>query len=444
MAINPNQTLIQGAFKQEQAKAMSGLVDMRSQFASDRAISGHITSAMADTMSNIKLGKEQKRVAFEKGLEPFKKIANNAYETLYSQGEPLPQKFIDAVTIEVERLQDDFEKVNTEGKGDTRANERERLRIRGELKRITNEAINTRANFMKIGQSAGDWNTQFIKEDNVAPMQTILDLKSADKNDDYKVDFIDGKLTATVAAYRPSATDELDSPISMPEEKYQVSFNSDQMWEALPSKNKETDAAWVQSANDALAAGELDAKNNKPKRWDNPRTIQRAEETFAATITTPKEFQDNIRKIDGVGADFIDDLWNNVDIPMAVLATMFVGEGDEKVDLSTAFSELNLDDTPDKHGNQVINSLDYDKIPEKGEAATNFESNIEALHDALTNINNPAFHLGTSVDLLAKYKIGYDIQAYNDSYNEEMGEEEVEEGDGDIMSIIAGEQEEDS
>ena len=37
-------------------------------------------------------------------------------------------------------LQDDFETVNTQGKGDTRANERERIRIQGELKRITNEA----------------------------------------------------------------------------------------------------------------------------------------------------------------------------------------------------------------------------------------------------------------------------------------------------------------
>ena len=200
MAIQANQALIQGAYKKAEAKAALDTAKMRTETwqESSKNIDKIFTDTMANVMGGIKLKRDQEKVAFEKGLEPFKAIANQAYEKLYSQGEPLPQKFIDAVTREVESLQEEFEAVNTQGKGDTRANERKRMEIQGRLKKITNEAVNARASFMKIGQSAGNWNETFIDPSNIIPMQTILDLENADKNDNYNVEFIDGKLTVTI------------------------------------------------------------------------------------------------------------------------------------------------------------------------------------------------------------------------------------------------------
>ena len=81
MAADP--TLVNGAWRQEQAKAMSNIVDMRPRFKSDKAIAKTITDTMTSIMGNIKLNKEKEKVAFEKGLEPFKSIANQAYEKLY-------------------------------------------------------------------------------------------------------------------------------------------------------------------------------------------------------------------------------------------------------------------------------------------------------------------------------------------------------------------------
>ena len=69
----------------------------------------------------------------------------------------------------------------------------------------------------------------------------------------------------------------------------------------------------------------------------------------------------------------------------------------------------------------MINEKDYEILRQSDNWGL-FEKNIDALHNALTNVKNPAFHLQTSVDLLAKYKVAHDIQAYNTSYNEEMGD----------------------
>ena len=58
------------------------------------------------------------------------------YQSLYAAKEPLPQSFVDAVEEQVTMLQDEFEAVNTIGKGDTHENERARNRIMGKLAKL--------------------------------------------------------------------------------------------------------------------------------------------------------------------------------------------------------------------------------------------------------------------------------------------------------------------
>ena len=443
MAIQANQALIQGAGKKAEAQSALDTSKMQANIweESSKNIDKIIVGTMTNVMGTIKLQKDQEKVAFEKGLEPFKAIANQAYEKLYSQGEPLPQKFIDAVTREVESLQEEFEAVNTEGKGDTRANERKRMEIQGRLKRITNEAINARASFMKIGQSAGNWNEQFINAD-IGAMQSVLDLENADKNDDYNVDFIDGKLTVTVANYNTGtktvgveaatfdeyvekmqaerreneiiSEDEWIDIVINKNTEFQygdpTSFNLGDMEKALPPKDKATDAKWIQDITDNEEAGKVDAKAGNPSKWTKLK-IEREEHAFASSIKTKEQFQDNIREIDGIGnGGFVEGLWSNIDIPMAVISTMFVDNMGNPTELGLAFSKLNVDDSDD-----VINAKDYEMLHQSGDWGM-FKENIEALHNALTNVDNPAFHLQTSVDLLAKYKVAHDIQAYNAGY----------------------------
>ena len=424
MAIQANQALIEGAFKKGAAKASADVVDMKPVFERDKAIGKYITDTMVGVMGAIKQGKMRKKMQKEKGLEPFKAIANEAYETLYSQGEPLGNKYIDAVTKAVEELQDEFEAVNTAGKGDTRENERKRMEIQGRLKRITNQAINCRATFMEIGQSADNWNTDRIHDDNIVPLQTALDIKNADKNKNLRVEFIDDelniiidnverthKVSGHVEKARPGATyvegyTDTGTTDETWDETYteSVSFNLPQMKAALPTKNLETDKEWMASINENLELGASDAKSKKVNKWTNPRNIERAEHAFASKIKTKDQFNDNSREIDGLGRGFKDDMWNNIDIPVSALQVMFGND--------TSF----LDSIDIVGDDGVINDLDYEALSANPDWEI-MKQNIEQLHDALTNTDNPAFSLETSVPLLAKYKVNQDVQAYNDSYN---------------------------
>ena len=192
-----DQTLIRGAEK----IAKKEYVFTKPKVDRGAAVIKSVADSIASGMGAIKMKKEQLEVEHEKQLEPFQDIAENMYTKLAEQQEPLPQKVVDAVEAEIKRLQDEFDAVNVVGKADTRENEKARRKITAELTRITNEAINTRANFMKIGQSAGNWNSSLINSKNIDPMKSILDIGNMDKNDNISVEFIDGKLTFTTKNY---------------------------------------------------------------------------------------------------------------------------------------------------------------------------------------------------------------------------------------------------
>ena len=87
----------------------------------------------------------------------------------------------------------------------------------------------------------------------------------------------------------------------------------------------------------------------------------------------------------------------------------------------------------DRNGDKVITEADSFGL--KGVDMQNFTANMDAMVDALTNINNPAFDLKTSRDLLADYYIGgtrenadgtiqnimgVDEQVYNKNYQNEI------------------------
>ena len=132
MATTADSVLVNAAFREGQTGAIADVPNMKPLYDHQAKIGEQYMGMVTDIMDEIKLEKEQEEALKIKRLKPFKDIADQAYQTLYSQKEPMPDKVVQAVTAEVERLQEEFEKVNTEGEGDTKQNERARLKITGE------------------------------------------------------------------------------------------------------------------------------------------------------------------------------------------------------------------------------------------------------------------------------------------------------------------------
>lgn len=440
-----DQTLIRGAEK----IAKKEYVFTKPKVDRGAAVIKSVADSIASGMGAIKMKKEQLEIEHEKQLEPFQDIAENMYTKLAEQQEPLPQKVVDAVEAEIKRLQDEFDAVNVVGKADTRENERARAKITAELTRITNEAINTRANFMKIGQSAGNWNSSLINSKNIDPLKSILDIGNMDKNDNISVEFIDGKLTFTTKNY--STTTEKKFGGMMPsngefvtpgkEVKYgdAMSFTAAQMLEALPSKNLETDAMLIGDQNSFTTQGIDDGKHGNPNYFRNTDgTVNQyayddEKNTLAGEITKDifKDIQG--RRVAKMGApSFKMALRDRIDIPMYALDNMFVDKNGKRIQFAEAFA------TMDSNNDNFITKEDL--VDYKG-GSTAFENNLDEIINALTDVDHPAFVLETSADLLADYYTNMKMQKYEDRYyaygGKKTWEENNEENVDDIMSIIA-------
>jgi hypothetical protein len=425
-----DQTLIRGAEK----IAKKEYVFTKPKVDRGAAVIKSVADSIAGGMSAIKMKKEQLEVEHEKQLEPFQDIAENMYTKLAEQQEPLPQKVVDAVEAEIKRLQDEFDAVNVVGKADTRENEKARTKITAELTRITNEAINTRANFMKIGQSAGNWNSSLINSKNIDPMKSILDIGNMDKNDNISVEFIDGKLTFTTKNY--STTTEKKFGGMMPsngefvtpgkEVKYgdAMSFTAAQMLEALPSKNLETDAMLIGDQNSFTTQGIDDGKHGNPNYFrntdgsKNQYAYDDEKNTLAGEITKDifKDIQG--RRVAKMGVpSFKMALRDRIDIPMSALDNMFMDKNGERIQFAEAFASMDKAGVVvdgKNEGDGFITSADL--IGLEGGEITAFENNLDEIINALTDVDHPAFVLETSANLLADYYTNMKMQKYEDRY----------------------------
>jgi len=445
------------------------------------AIVGSSVGAVADAALTIFNKKESLEAEHEKRISEFQDLAADSHDKLANQNEPLPQKVVDAVEEEITRLQTEFEKVNIVGKGDTREKERARTKIMAELTRVTNQAISTRADFMTMGQSAGNWNPNLIHPDNIDSIKSILNIDGMDKNDNVSAQFVDGKLTFTTSGYSTGTksvdveaatfdeyvekmqAERRENEIISEEEwtdivinkntEYQygdaVSFTSGEMAKALPTKNLDNDSMILDGQMNFVKQGQNDGKhgNSNYFRNDDGSLDQYAyDETKAALageIVDKKQFRDIAnRRMSKMGMpSFKMGLIKNMNIPIQVLDNMFMGEGGEKIAFADVFASM--DSTgPDGKPDGFITKEDLVNY-EGGQ--TKFEENIDEIINALTNIEHPAFHFDTSRDMLADYYTNFKMQAYEHKYyasggtkpwEEESEESEENDGSGDIMNII--------
>ena len=257
---------------------------------------------------------------------------------------------------------------------------------------------------MKIGQAAGDWNDELIDENSIAPMQSMLDLKGMDKNDNVSVDYVDGKLTFSTKNYYSDANSTWGDEVSM---------NSEQMFNALPNKDIKNDERILKDNKTFSLQGTVDGKNGEPNYFDNDYAFGEEKANFEAQIKNEKQFQDIAsRRMEGINAPSLTQaLRSRIDIPLSVLDNMFYDEGGQRVDLGSVFAGLDRD---------ISGSINQDDLVGlKGEDLEAFKNNHEEMISALTNINHPAFDLNTSKDLLGDYYTNLKKQAYDANYKKQ-------------------------
>ena len=425
-------TLVNAAFREAQTGAMADVPSMAPMFESQKRVQKTYMDTITSVMKTLEVKKEQKEIAKVQQLKPVKETIQKAYNAL-EQGEPLPQFVVNDFTKQIEDLQDQFEKVNTEGKGDTRANEQERRRITARLTRLKNQAIDLRSKYMIAFQDPSSYNEPNIKGEDIDAFNSIATAfsdpdASAEmfKNGSIRGGFVNGEYTIFTKDYStgtrkvrlkdPESTFLTDDDL-LDEEEYKYGdergFTGSDMVNALPYKNLQNDQNTANFLKPAPEAGKTDAINGVANKYLNEdgtsnldaRNAEIAE--FFDLVKTDEDYYDmQARRMEGTGMapSFDQALGGMAAIPISVLNNMFLdAQGNPVTDMATYFSEL------DKKGNKdgKINSGDF---PEDGDALKTFMNNIEITKEEI--LKNKEIGL----PLMAEYFADMKIKAYNDNY----------------------------
>ena len=446
-------TLVNAAFKLGQTEAGANVPNMAPLMKAQVGISAGFTKMARDAMSNHQKKKEVQRVGKSKQLGVFEKVFTDTLTKLYEQEEPLPDEFIDAVTARVESLQEEFEAFNTYGKGDTSVNNRERARIMGELKRVTNEVVNFRGGLEKfaVDRENGLLNEGECAESSIAPAQQAIDMRNFSKNAaDGKVEVgygEDGKLQIISRNYNYSAGSMVEDPnnpgkmIQAGESTWgdDVIVNIESLEKSFPTKDTKQDASILASLTESGNTGKVDGL--KPNPVNNYDRDQRRSE-YLDSFKTDKDISNIVsRKIEGVEGNhpsFKDALLSDVNIPLSILDNMFYEAVDNdgkpiRVEVGLLFKDLDLD------GVEGINQKDYDLAEQiGGDAFKDFETNLDAMIDVITNVNNELFDRTTTAGLLADYLTSMDEEKYNTNFNVAKKSKEKVNNKEDQRNIVLG------
>jgi hypothetical protein len=395
-------TLVQAAFKEGQTGAMADVPSMKPLYDSTAAIGKTVMDTVTGIMDQVKLEKELESAAKEKRMQPISDLAKDVYSSIYDGGEPLPSIFVDSFTERIEELQDEFEKVNTEGKGDTKANEKKRREISGEFARLKNEAVNVRKNFMISTQDPEQWNIGRIADEDEAPLASIFGLWTDSKNmGGVTSKIVNGKLVVTAGGR---------------------SFNSEDVLKALNYKDKKSDSFVMSGITASATLGVADAKKEGALEtstyYNDVIKGQDSAEIIAYLRQNPTAFADmSTRGMEGLDGDagLKRGLLSSKVLTTDIISTMFVNEnGSVNKDLLKAVSELDIAGAKGGGSDGVLNSEDQKGL--KGEALETFNKNWNIVEDAVTNPDSKYFNKEKSYKLLADYYTDFKEQSYNNAY----------------------------
>ncbi len=396
-------TLVKASMLEAKTRAASDVPNMKPLFDATTEISETYLTQFQNVMKTFKDEQEKQRLALEKQMELFQISADKAFQSVYELEEPLPDVMIKAFEKEVNNLQDQFEKVNTIGEGDSRENRRARAKIMAELTKLKNNSVNLRKTTTEVlyNISSGSVNTSIVDPASLDPARMVLELGNLDElADQGKVKVTYGKDGAifTVKDYYSDATSTWGD---------EISFTMNDLKETFPPTDPKLDKDIVTLNKNSGDQGTFDATGNNPQ-YNYKQPAQKS--AILDIIKDKEDFKDvSQRRIEGLGStpSFKEALMEDISIPFSVLDKMFYDENGERVEIGQAFKYLDYNEDGE------ISNEDASFPGVDPEA---FKNNIAAMLDAIVNPDNPAFSLDVSKELFADYYVSIDEQTYRKNF----------------------------
>ena len=419
-----DQTLVNAAFREARSRAgasgdIPGVIDRSSQYQSSINTSRQSLGLITGAMKGLNDKMEKQRLGAESQLKNFNNISKNNLKKLYEQKEPLPDKIIFAIEAQIKELQADFDKVNTYGKKDTSENEKARIKIEASLQRVINQAIDTRAGFMKISGNMKNLNVDQMSRntDSIAPMETVLDLENMDANDNITVKVIDGNLTFITKDFYSDANSSWGKD-GLSGDAGAVGMTMSQLQSYLPTKNAPHEIMLNDSYKTAIT-------NGKNGGVDGVFNVEAAKGEILGhgSIADTQDFQSAMdQKHPQLGLSFTRSLTSNTAIPLSIIETLLPMipdpefPGDEKQNFYSDgyFGAMEIERRyGDKDG--ILEQSEIDAAREDGsEYYDYFAKDAELLIDVITNVKNPLFSESTSKDLYAGWVANTNKTVYDD------------------------------
>tara|TARA_R110000824_G_scaffold181419_1_gene362167 strand:+ start:71 stop:1852 length:1782 start_codon:yes stop_codon:yes gene_type:complete len=389
--------LIRASFGLGQARAAADVPNMQELYKSQADLAMKPFQTIMGVMGEMK--KEQKAfdLAKSKQLQPLKNNFNKMYQSLYSEKEPLPQSFINAIEGQVTMLKDEFEAVNTIGKGDTRENERARNRIMGKFTKLKNSVVNFRGNLMKISGAADNIDDKNFSSLDIDPITYVSDINKWDQyvaSGDMQYSFDEGVIALTIKNYTVGE-DLVRSGDA-------VTFNLEQMVDRLPQRPKLVEARIVQNTNNAKQSGSDAGGKEGAEKSDYKFDIDIATSRYNADLDDEKELQFLMKNaVTGIGGNsFHEDLLVSDIINLETAKLLGFDE--------TYFKGL------DKDGDGFITTDDSPLTETEKQA---WKNNTRTIVDAITNRYNPNYNFELSKELYIFHQVDKERQTNERAYD---------------------------
>jgi hypothetical protein len=411
--------LVNAAFKEAATKYGGDVINMKPLYDSNVANMNKAFTTINSAMDIYSAKKELDRAGVRKQLEGFQTQVNAGVKDMYAQDEPMHEAFISAFRGKILGLQDEFEAVNTYGKGDTQENAMARTRIEGELKRVINQAHQFRGKTEVFFDNLKNVDPGNVYGPSVAAHQQALNFKDYDRLlAEGKIEVKYGKDGIEIISRNYNTVSRRvrgpeDSVLGFVTENYSEGKDVVVTLASLNENFRPTDiehhTSIMADINDYTKSGELqgskakvafDANGEMVKfNWNEDEAVSNFTRQVDSKINFDNVFGSKVKGLYEVETSFKASLEKNINISVGVLQNMFVDENDDGInDIEVLFNQLDRAGGKDG-GDGVIDEKDL----AAGEGIPGFERNLDAMIDALTNTDNPAFNMKTSAPMLGAF-----------------------------------------
>ena len=446
--------LVNAAFKEAATKYGGDVINMKPLYDGNVANMNKAFNTISGAMDIYSAKKELNRAGVRKQLEGFQTQANTGVKNMYAQDEPMPDIIINAFRDKILDLQDEFELYNTYGKGDTQENAMARTKIEGELKRVISQANQFRGKTEIFFDNLNNVDPGNVYGPSISAYQQALNFPN------FETLAAEGKVSAKYGKNGIEITSRnYDTQVSGgfgPSDSFERNEKSvgKDVVVTLASLNEnfrptdiEHHTSIMVDVNDYIKGGGLQGKQAKAAFGANGEMVEfnwnedEAVDNFTRQVDSKINF-DNVvsSKVKGlyeVKTSFKASLEKNIDISVGVLQNMFVDENNDGInDLEVLFQQLDV--AGGKDGDGVIDKKD---IAASGNIP-GFERNLDAMIDALTNTDNPAFNMKTSAPMLGAFLAeaakGRSKLAFSEAAGSRREEVDNSDNNNDAFETMAG------